>query len=66
MSSINVSDGSNLTFNSSIRGQEAFNISKDLTINATGSFLNLGNTRIPLMVMALTTTPLNQLTIYPS
>ncbi|HHF4576227.1 TPA: beta strand repeat-containing protein, partial [Haemophilus influenzae] len=42
MSSINVSDGSNLTFNSSIRGQEAFNISKDLTINATGSFFELG------------------------
>ncbi|EOX4861792.1 filamentous hemagglutinin N-terminal domain-containing protein, partial [Haemophilus influenzae] len=42
MSSINVSEGSNLTFNSSIRGQEGFNITKDLTINATGSHFELG------------------------
>ncbi|MEX4534553.1 filamentous hemagglutinin N-terminal domain-containing protein [Haemophilus influenzae] len=42
MSSINVSEGSNLTFNSSIRGQEGFDITKDLTINATGSHFELG------------------------
>ncbi|WP_431655127.1 filamentous hemagglutinin N-terminal domain-containing protein [Haemophilus influenzae] len=42
MSSIDVSEGSNLTFNSSIRGQEGFNITKDLAINATGSHFELG------------------------
>ncbi|HHF3959563.1 TPA: filamentous hemagglutinin N-terminal domain-containing protein, partial [Haemophilus influenzae] len=44
MSSINVSGGANLTFNSHIRGDSAFKISKDLTINASGSQFNLEQT----------------------
>ncbi|WP_105872929.1 beta strand repeat-containing protein, partial [Haemophilus influenzae] len=44
MRSINVSGGANLTFNSHIRGDDAFKISKDLTINATNSHLNIQQT----------------------
>ncbi|WP_105897351.1 two-partner secretion domain-containing protein, partial [Haemophilus influenzae] len=41
MSTINVSNGTNLTLNSHVRGDNAFQINKDLTINASGSFFNL-------------------------
>ncbi|HHF4433324.1 TPA: filamentous hemagglutinin N-terminal domain-containing protein, partial [Haemophilus influenzae] len=41
MSSINVSGGADLTFNSHIRGDSAFKINKDLTINATSSNFTL-------------------------
>lgn len=41
MSLINVSGGSRLIFNSSIRGRDAFKINRDLTINATCSTFRL-------------------------
>ncbi|HHF3374284.1 TPA: beta strand repeat-containing protein [Haemophilus influenzae] len=41
MSSIDIKNGINLTFNSHVRGDNAFKISKDLTINATDSHLNI-------------------------
>ncbi|AVI96444.1 adhesin [Haemophilus influenzae] len=41
MDLINVSGGSKLIFNSSIRGRDAFKINKDLTINATCSTFKL-------------------------
>ncbi|BBE96804.1 adhesin [Haemophilus influenzae] len=41
MNSINVSNGSNLTFTSQVRATNAFTINKDLTINATGSNFTL-------------------------
>ncbi|HHF3632729.1 TPA: beta strand repeat-containing protein, partial [Haemophilus influenzae] len=45
MSNINVSGGANLTFNSHIRGDDAFKISKDLTVNADNSHLNIQQTQ---------------------
>ncbi|MCK8900795.1 filamentous hemagglutinin N-terminal domain-containing protein, partial [Haemophilus influenzae] len=45
MSNINVSGGANLTFNSHIRGDDAFKISKDLTVNADNSHLNIQQTK---------------------
>ncbi len=44
MDSINVSSGSNLTLNSHVRKYNAFEINKDLTINATNSNFNLRQT----------------------
>ncbi|MFA1409200.1 filamentous hemagglutinin N-terminal domain-containing protein, partial [Haemophilus influenzae] len=44
MSSIDIKNGVNLTFNSHVRGDSAFKISKDLTINASGSQFNLEQT----------------------
>ncbi|MEX4119656.1 adhesin, partial [Haemophilus influenzae] len=41
MSKINIKDGVNLTFNSHVRGDDAFKINKDLTINATNSNFTL-------------------------
>ncbi|HHF4908577.1 TPA: beta strand repeat-containing protein, partial [Haemophilus influenzae] len=41
LDSINVSGGSKLIFNSSVRGRDAFNITKNLTINATDSTFKL-------------------------
>ncbi|HHF6583674.1 TPA: beta strand repeat-containing protein [Haemophilus influenzae] len=45
MSRINVSGGANLTFNSHIRGDSAFKISKDLIINATNSDISILQTQ---------------------
>ncbi|MEX4179133.1 filamentous hemagglutinin N-terminal domain-containing protein, partial [Haemophilus influenzae] len=45
MSNINIKDGANLTFNSHVRGDNAFRISKDLVINATNSHLNIQQTQ---------------------
>ncbi|WP_105877203.1 two-partner secretion domain-containing protein, partial [Haemophilus influenzae] len=45
MSSINISNGANLSINSHVRGNNAFEIKKDLTINATGSNFNLKQTK---------------------
>ncbi|MEX4360886.1 adhesin, partial [Haemophilus influenzae] len=45
MSSINISNGVNFSINSHVRGNNAFEIKKDLTINATGSNFNLKQTK---------------------
>ncbi|MEX4175291.1 filamentous hemagglutinin N-terminal domain-containing protein [Haemophilus influenzae] len=44
MTSINISEGVNFSINSHTRGNDAFKISKDLTINATNSQFNLEQT----------------------
>ncbi len=44
MSLINVSKGTNLSMNSHVRGDDAFKIKKDLTINATDSQFSLEQT----------------------
>ncbi|HHF0151566.1 TPA: adhesin, partial [Haemophilus influenzae] len=45
MSSINISKGVDFSINSHVRGNNAFEIKKDLTINATGSNFSLKQTR---------------------
>ncbi|HHF6607456.1 TPA: beta strand repeat-containing protein, partial [Haemophilus influenzae] len=42
MNTINISGGTNFTLQSHVRGDDAFKITKDLTINATGSNFTLG------------------------
>ncbi|OLV23225.1 adhesin [Haemophilus influenzae] len=45
MSEINISNGANFTLNSHVRGDDAFKINKDLTINATNSNFSLRQTK---------------------
>ncbi|HHF7205710.1 TPA: filamentous hemagglutinin N-terminal domain-containing protein, partial [Haemophilus influenzae] len=45
MSLINISNGVNFSINSHVRGNNAFEIKKDLIINATGSNFNLKQTK---------------------
>ncbi|MEX4236771.1 adhesin, partial [Haemophilus influenzae] len=45
MSEINISGGTNFTLNSHVRGDDAFKINKDLTINATNSDFSLRQTK---------------------
>ncbi|HHF4281705.1 filamentous hemagglutinin N-terminal domain-containing protein [Haemophilus influenzae] len=45
MSKINISGGTNFTLNSHVRGDDAFKINKDLTINATNSDFSLRQTK---------------------
>ncbi|HHF4982020.1 TPA: filamentous hemagglutinin N-terminal domain-containing protein, partial [Haemophilus influenzae] len=45
MSSINISNGVDFAINSHVRGNNAFEIKKDLTINATGSNFSLKQTK---------------------
>ncbi|HHF0977533.1 TPA: filamentous hemagglutinin N-terminal domain-containing protein, partial [Haemophilus influenzae] len=45
MSEINISNGTNFTLNSHVRGDDAFKINKDLTINATNSNFSLRQTK---------------------
>ncbi|HHF5446027.1 TPA: filamentous hemagglutinin N-terminal domain-containing protein, partial [Haemophilus influenzae] len=45
MSSINISKGVDFSINSHVRGNNAFEIKKDLTINATGSNFSLKQTK---------------------